>query len=304
MMQQYYSNGKLLLSGEYLILDGAAGLALPTSYGQRMEVSKNLTDVLTWESYDQELQLWFKVVFNLNDLSFGQVQGDKNVASTLQRILQKAISLNPGFLGKKQGFSVRTYLDFPRAWGLGTSSTIINNIAQWARVDAFQLLFESFGGSGYDIACAQNDSAILYQLNQGVPHIRKVSFRPAFRDQLYFVHLNRKQVSKDSIEMYKKEKPVDSQTIERITRISESMVVSKTLKEFDELLAEHEAILAEVLKKQTVQQALFSDFDGQTKSLGAWGGDFILATGDGNTPGYFRGKGFKTVIPYSLMIRQ
>lgn len=302
-MQQYYSNGKLLLSGEYLILDGAVGLALPTSYGQSMEVTKNLTALMTWESFDHNQQSWFKVIFNLDDLSIRQVNGDKNVALTLQRILQKVISLNPEFLGKNKGLMVKTYLDFPRVWGLGTSSTVINNIAQWAGVDAYQLLFESFGGSGYDIACAQNDSAILYQLIKGVPNVRTVSFQPAFRDHLYFVHLNRKQVSKDSIEMYKKGKSVDSQTIGRITNISESMVTCKTLHEFDQLLAEHESILAAVLQKKTLQQSLFTDFSGQTKSLGAWGGDFILATGNENTPGYFKEKGFETVIPYSLMIK-
>lgn len=302
-MQQYYSNGKLLLSGEYLILDGAVGLALPTSYGQSMEVTKNLTALMTWESFDHNQQSWFKVIFNLDDLSIRQVNGDKNVALTLQRILQKVISLNPEFLGKNKGLMVKTYLDFPRVWGLGTSSTVINNIAQWAGVDAYQLLFESFGGSGYDIACAQNDSAILYQLIKGVPNVRTVSFQPSFRDHLYFVHLNRKQVSKDSIEMYKKGKSVDSQTIGRITNISESMVTCKTLHEFDQLLAEHESILAAVLQKKTLQQSLFTDFSGQTKSLGAWGGDFILATGNENTPGYFKEKGFETVIPYSLMIK-
>ena len=302
-MQQYYSNGKLLLSGEYLILDGAVGLAVPTSYGQSMEVDKNLSALLTWESFDHNQQPWFKVIFKLDDLSIQWVNGDKNVALTLQRILQKALSLNPKFLDKNIGLTIKTYLDFPRAWGLGTSSTVINNLAQWAGVDAYQLLFESFGGSGYDIACAQNDSAILYQLNKGIHNVRTVLFQPAFRDHLYFVHLNRKQVSKDSIEKYKKRKPADSKTIERITNISESMVLCKTLKEFDLLLAEHESILATVLQKKTLQQSFFTDFGGQTKSLGAWGGDFFLATGDESTPGYFKGKGFKTVIPFSLMIK-
>ena len=36
----------------------------------------------------------------------------------------------------KNGFKVTTKLDFPKNWGLGTSSTLINNIAQWAQVDA------------------------------------------------------------------------------------------------------------------------------------------------------------------------
>ena len=50
-MQRFYSNGKLLLSGEYLILDGATGLALPTKTGQEMLVSTfNSEGILFWES--------------------------------------------------------------------------------------------------------------------------------------------------------------------------------------------------------------------------------------------------------------
>ena len=36
----YYSNGKLLITGEYVVLDGATALAIPTKYGQSLCVSK------------------------------------------------------------------------------------------------------------------------------------------------------------------------------------------------------------------------------------------------------------------------
>ena len=39
-MEQYYGHGKLLIAGEYYLLDGARGLALPTKLGQRMEVNE------------------------------------------------------------------------------------------------------------------------------------------------------------------------------------------------------------------------------------------------------------------------
>lgn len=302
-MHKYYSNGKLLLSAEYLILDGALGLALPTTYGQSMELTKNSNGLLTWESFNELNESWFKGVFNMTNFSIEQYAGDKNVAITLQRILQKAKSFNPEFLRSNEGTMVKTYLDFPNMWGLGTSSTLINNIAQWAHVDAYQLLFESFGGSGYDIACAQSNSAILYKLIHGVPQSSAVIFNPPFKEQLYFVHLNRKQVSKDSIEGYKKAMTRSSATVERITNITEQMLNCQSLKEFNLLLAEHESILAKILQKATVQHSLFDDFSGQTKSLGAWGGDFILATGDKQTPAYFKQKGFNTIIPYSRMIK-
>ena len=36
MKTTYYSNGKLLITGEYLVLDGAEALALPTKFGQNL----------------------------------------------------------------------------------------------------------------------------------------------------------------------------------------------------------------------------------------------------------------------------
>ena len=65
----------------------------------------------------------------------------------------------------------------------------------------------------------------------------------------------------------------------------------------------HENIIAKIIQQKPVQLALFSDYFGQTKSLGAWGGDFIMATGDTSTKEYFDQKGFHTVIPYDSMIK-
>ena len=39
MEKTFYSNGKLLLTGEYVVLDGATALAIPTKYGQYLEIS-------------------------------------------------------------------------------------------------------------------------------------------------------------------------------------------------------------------------------------------------------------------------
>jgi hypothetical protein len=37
------------------------------------------------------------------------------------------------------GYNITTHLNFPKM-GTGTSSTLINNIAQWLQIDAFTLL--------------------------------------------------------------------------------------------------------------------------------------------------------------------
>ena len=302
-MHKFYSNGKLLLSGEYLILDGATGLALPTLFGQELHIkSADHENTLRWTSIDEKGVIWFEAQYSLPELTLLSFKRDRKVAETLQKILLQAKRTNTAFLNKSNGIHVTTKLSFPRNWGLGTSSTLINNIAQWAKVDAFNLLFNSFGGSGYDIACAQNDQAITYQLKKGVPSIETVSFNPLFKDQLYFVHLNKKQVSSESIKAYKSNK-TDAKAIQRITEISKNLLAVNTISDFDSLLKEHESILSIILREEPVQQKLFSDFKGQIKSLGAWGGDFILATGDKSTPDYFSQKGYQTVIPYTSMIK-
>ena len=303
-MQKFYSNGKLLLSAEYLILDGAIGLALPTLFGQEMRVSfTDQKNILHWTSLDEKGNAWFEAQYSLPELTVLNYSEDLNVAESLQKILLQAKKTNTAFLNDANGIDVTTKLSFPRNWGLGTSSTLINNIAQWAKVDAFNLLFNSFGGSGYDIACAQHDQAITYQLKNRVPSIETVVFDPSFKDQLYFVHLNKKQISSESIKAYK-DKKAKFKGIEKINRISENIISVKSISEFNDLLKEHESILSSILGQQTVQQRLFSDFHGQTKSLGAWGGDFILASGDQSTVSYFNSKGYQTVIPYLSMIKK
>lgn len=303
-MEKFYSNGKLLLSGEYLILDGALGLAVPTVFGQELTAEQTAQPhTLTWKSLNEDDSIWFEARFHLPHLEIIELKGDEKVANTLIKILRKAKEVNQNFLADPQGLKVATKLFFPRDWGLGSSSTLINNIAQWAKVDAFELLFKSFGGSGYDIACAQNDQSIVYQLKQGIPSVEQVLFDPPFKDQLYFVHLNKKQLSSESIKSYKSKK-IKPGAVKRISDLTKELWLSKTISDFDHLLKEHEILMSGVLDESTVQEKYFSDYTGQTKSLGAWGGDFILASGDDSSPDYFKQKGFDTVLPYTSMIKQ
>ena len=299
LLKKYYSNGKLLLTGEYLVLDGATSLALPTKYGQDLTVEKIGPPYLIWESLDVKGNQWFYSKFELPSLDS---DCNDEIASTLLNILKEAQNLNPKFLTEVSGLQVQTKLSFPNNWGLGTSSTLINNIAQWAKVDAFELLNNSFGGSGYDIACAQNNSSILYSLQNRKPRVEVVDFDPHFKNQLYFVHLNKKQNSKEGIKNYKDISRDSADFTKEISDISRQLLNCTDLSDFNKLLAEHERIIAGIIQKDPIQKELFSDYFGQTKSLGAWGGDFILATGNDDTTNYFKNKGFETIVSYRDMI--
>ena len=222
---------------------------------------------------------------------------------TLKKILSEARKLNPSFLAATQGYEITTALNFPREWGLGSSSTLINNIAQWAQIDAYALLWNAFSGSGYDIACAQNNSPITYQLKNTKPIVQTAGFNPSFKNDLYFVYLNQKQNSREGIAHYR-EKDFNSFTqISQISSITQRILTCTRLSQFDKLIKKHEFILSEILGMPPVKERLFPDFKGAIKSLGAWGGDFILVTGNKTAPDYFKEKGYAIVIPYSKMVK-
>lgn len=303
MTQTFYSNGKLLLTGEYLVLDGANALALPTKFGQSLQVSPQDSPAILWRSYDADGRLWLQEELEMEAVLSHKAPLEATVKSTLLNILHHAALLNPKEFELKKGCQIETKLTFPRKWGLGTSSTLINNVAQWLNVDAFQLLNASFGGSGYDIACAQNDTPIFYRLENNLPVITPVVFRPKFKAQLYFVYLNQKQSSKEAIAAYFNNKNQNlKENIDKINQLTLAVANAKEVTDFAKAVQLHENEMSVVLELSTVQEALFPDFDGVIKSLGAWGGDFVLAISKKNPTAYFAERGFHTVIPYQEMI--
>lgn len=308
-MKNFYSNGKLLLTGEYFVLEGAKSLAVPTTCGQDLIVEKLKEPHLIWESYTNTNECWLEAIFDLPKLRLmsatydSEEDGGKgSLAEDLFEILLQVKKLNPAFLNSNKGFLVKTNLTFPKNWGLGTSSTLINNLANWAKINPYQLLESTFGGSGYDIACAQNDTPILYIYNGIHPIIENVDFSPSFKEQLYFVYLNKKQNSREGIQQYKALKGNLTSEISQISNLTDAFLKCNNLKEFEKLMAEHEQIVSKTIQLKPIQEQLFSDYFGQTKSLGAWGGDFILATGNEDSLKYFNQKGFQTVIPYQDLI--
>lgn len=308
-MKRFYSNGKLLLTGEYLVLDGAKSLAVPTTFGQDLTIEQIQEPELIWGSFRHTGECWFEAVFDLPKLRLknttfnSETEGSAEfIAETLQTILNEARKLNPSFLQTDKGCVVKTNLTFPQNWGLGSSSTLINNIASWANVDAYQLLWNAFSGSGYDVACAQNDLPIFYQLKDKQPIVSQIEFNPIFKDELFFVHLNKKQNSREGIAKYRQNNDKIDSEIKEISNLSSEFVSSQSVKDLEKIIEEHENIVSSIIKLSTVKNELFPDYFGALKSLGAWGGDFVLATGNEDTHKYFHQKGFETIIPYSKMI--
>ncbi len=273
IIKTYKANGKLLLSGEYFVLDGAMALALPTRFGQSLSVQKIEEKKIIWKSLDQKKNTWFQGEFIDGIYQKGS---DTSVGRTLEKMFLHIFSKNKNL--NKNNFLFKTELDFPRNWGLGSSSTLIYNLAQWANINPYQLLENTMGGSGYDIACASATHPIIYQKQNGIPFSKKATFNPTFKEHLFFIFLEKKQNSRTGIQYYKNNVIEKESIINRISIITQRFMNATTISEFNHLIQHHENLISSSLQLPKIKENLFSDYWGEIKSLGAWGGDFILAT--------------------------
>jgi mevalonate kinase len=306
--QYFYGHGKLLLSGEYFVLDGAEALALPTTVGQSMKVKyrHSYQPTLQWKSIDHSGNVWFESAFEFWHFKPIRPQGNET-----EKFIQDALNAvrlqNPHFLRDDMDVFVETKIEFPLEWGLGSSSSFMYNVAQWAYVSPFELLKKTIGGSGYDIACAQAMGPISYKKFDGKPQWEAAPFDPGFKDKIFFVYLGQKQNSYKEVVKYQDMKiEGKSQIVSELSQLTREMIHANDLRTFEKIILNHEDIVAHALKYEKVKDIHFNDYWGEVKSLGAWGGDFAMVTSDRpatETREYFERKGFNTVIPFSEIIR-
>ncbi len=309
MSMTYFAPGKLMISGEYVVLNGATAFAVPVRFGQSLQVLPYTYSGHKWQSYEPS-GLWFEAVFSKN-LNRIEQTTDTQKALLLQKLLQYIRLQKPDLWHENLQFVTR--LNFDRNWGLGSSSSLLVLLHQWSGVDPFQLLDISFGGSGYDIAVAIENKPIWYRLSRKKPENKdfysyrnKFSvwkttfFNPSFSDKIFFVYRNRKQNSRHEISKYRQTLP-SAQFLSEIDTISRKLPAVTDLQDFEGLIKRHEQIISDILQRPALQTELFNDFSGVVKSLGAWGGDFFMAIGN-SVPEYFHQKGFHTVLSFQQMI--
>jgi mevalonate kinase len=296
-------NGKLLLTGEYLVLQGATAVAIPCRYGQDISFKSDgeAADSLQWVALDMYGLPWFEGIFDKKRNEWTS-STDQEIGQLLSEIF--SICKEESFLKWEKLAEVESQVDFPLDWGLGTSSTLIYCLSEYFEIDGFTLNKRIFKGSGYDIAIAGAGQTIKYTLTRIGPNREKVSWKPEYRDQIAFVYLGEKQSSIDEIERYNRIGLVSEQSIREISQISNEILNPLLpLDQFIELIRVHENIISMNINKPKIQETKFSDFEGVVKSLGAWGGDFAMAVFK-NEPdySYFYHRGFPNVIPFSRMI--
>ena len=297
----FKSNGKILLTSEYLVLDGAKAIALPSKLTQDLYVEQCDKEIIEWQGIDEKGNVWYEENFYLknNDLVYS---AEKNNTSEKLLLLFNHI-LKTREVKDILGNKFSTKLNFKREWGLGTSSTFVNNLAKWANIDPYRLLFSAFKGSGYDIACCDVNNPIIFEKKQNSINVKNITFNPPFIENIYLIHLDKKQNTQTSITNYLRTKSEKNNLIKKINLISEEMLQCKNLNHFEDLIVEHESIISQVISQEPIQKLTFNDYNlGKIKSLGAWGGDFILVTSKNNDLSYFNNKGFETILKLSDLV--
>lgn len=296
----YWSAGKLLLTSEYVVIDGAEALAIPSKFGQNLSVRSNSSTKIHWISKTNDDKIWLEVELDVNTLQVLK-SNDTVKAERLAEIMLAAKKLSNQF--PNQGIQIETRLDFPQDWGLGSSSTLLCNIALWLNIDPFELHFKVSKGSGYDIACGISQHPLLYKLENEKPSYELVSFNPDFAENIYFIHLNQKQFSDQEVARYSELKSdIDlSEVAKTFSKITQQILHCSALEEFEKLIEEHENLMSHILQRETIRESLFQMYAGGViKSLGAWGGDFVMVTAkDRKDLDYFRNKGYCTIINFT-----
>ncbi len=297
----YCANGKLLLTGEYLVLHGAEAIALPLKVGQQLTVSEeNGSDSLSWRAFYHD-RLWFSCELNPEDFSV-QMTNHIGKSETLSQIFKTVKSLNREF-APPAGTKFETKLESNPEWGLGSSSTLVSLLAQWSGVDPFRLNELVFQGSGFDIACAMADGPIFYARNQPA---EPVELDYPFAGQLFLVYSGKKKGTAQEVRSFLKIKTVSEQEITGMSALSKEIAGCRDQREFNRLIEIHEIMIGKLIRQMPVKERFFPDFKGEIKSLGAWGGDFFLVSASELTfdqvRKYFENKGLMTVFKWNDLI--
>ncbi|KQK27335.1 30S ribosomal protein S6 [Chryseobacterium aquaticum] len=299
-MGEIYSPGKLMLTSEYFAVDGALVLAVPTKLGQEFffEEKHDGKSIIFWEAYHQN-KLWLKAVIDYKNWQILET----NITSSAEfilKVLKNVQSLSEIQFKNTYTYHLKTNLQFPPDYGLGSSSTLMNNLAEWANIDPFHLNSISLGGSGYDIAVAKAKSAVLFQ-NKPEIRFEKINFSPKFKDELIFIHLNQKQDSREGINLYKSK--IKSQNlVDEFSDLTRNILLCNELENFSDLMLLHEQKISDFIEIPTVKSKFFPDCPTFVKSLGAWGGDFVMSAKFEGFEDYFWGKGFSTVFDWCDLI--
>ena len=285
------------------MMHGSKALALPLMKGQTLEKRESENrQSFAWDAYTWD-EPWFSARFDPHSLRILETS-NQDMAERLQQMIRACIELMPDFQQDLFRWDALTRLDFSPEYGFGSSSTLTVLLAEWADVNPLELHFMVSEGSGYDVACALAEGPILYRLRDQSPHYQHISFHPPFRDHLYFAWLGKKQPTATHLEWISGTPGPSHETIRQFSQLTMSMVEATTLSEFRLVMEEHEEALSQILGMEMVS-ARFDGLPGSVKSLGAWGGDFVMIaseTDEESLKGYLGTRDIQVVYKYNDLV--
>lgn len=305
-MNTYRANGKLIITAEYLVMQGALALAVPVRFGQQMtvELLENLPGRIEWTAFANENR-WFYAGFGMHNWTCYSTNNEE-AALRLVALLRTAAEMNPHRFNPAGGYTITTNANFSLSWGLGSSSSLVAMISEWTGVDPFGLLFRTASGSGCDVAASMSDGPILYRIGNTSPQVEPVDYFPPFHRQMWFVYLGNKQLTHSEISSFNKQVPASSSQIEQMDVLTRTMWQATDIVQCTRTMREHDQLIGSLLKRKPLQEERFQEFNGRIKQLGAWGGDFALAVSEmegGEVKNYFTGRGLPVVFSFAELVK-
>lgn len=296
-MEQTFSRGKIILLGEYAVLEGNDAVCIPLATGQKLELEKNNQQKICWKWFYKE-KIIADFILDREDLHAHKVHaGDPSWAADLIRAIRKQ---NVFFL-TDSGYSIRFINQFPHAWGLGSSSATIASLCRIAGVDPYLVNEEVMGGSGADIACTDKDNWFLYRKKKSLPFTWLIPFDFPFEQYTYFIYSGQKQATAKHLKEVKRRSERKPFPASEINALIYRCFSSDNVADFISCLHEHEQYISAHIGHDPLGLK-FSDFRGQIKSLGAWGGDFFMGISAENqfyVKSYFQDRGFEMCFSWN-----
>ena len=138
------------------------------------------------------------------------------------------------------------------------------------------------------------------QTRQTIP----VYLFPKVTSKLLFIYTGKKQNSQREVEDFQSVSVLESD-VAKMTQIILTAAKATQIDVFENCMEESEELLYGILKVSPIKKK-FEDYPYFLKSLGAWGGDFFMATyrKENEARTYFSERGFPVQFTYNEIIKR
>lgn len=271
-----------MLAGEYAVMCGVEALALPVKAGQWQHVwempAKGVSK-LVWQSKDADGSVWFECRIDTDIMHISETSHEEQ-AETLLKLLLCIKEQKPELFHHKN-IRIETECEFDRSFGLGSSSTLVCNLAKWSGVNAYQLQERVLGGSGYDIAVGNLGKPLVYWRENAEPNWSAWHLPSELTREWYLAFPGQKQNSRESLNEVKlrlEGMQSDVALLQQMNACIHAIKTPRSLPMLEAMLEMWQALLSQRLDLPRPYEILNLSpvRGGVCKYLGAWGGDVLL----------------------------